>query len=306
VLIWRALDGISAAELVARGNPDICRKIATAIFEQFCSLGIVEGELRLDALCVLEDQRLAFRRLARPVPTPPGLTAPALEYVAAAIARDAARTSRALLRLSVAIESPALERELVSNLSGVDPELKIRRWFPASGETFEANWRAISSLPLERRLFLDSLHRNLVATAYWLGDAVRNGAPALDVIAEAQWPVLQRVLNEQMKGLKDPEALQEWLAGSGLLAMGLMKEAQRLAGEVRDNRLSMGFDITHSEKRTRSTRPDWLLPLGALLLAVFLCCVRWGAEAPAGFVIPVRLLTLVAMAGMFWVVLRIR
>lgn len=306
LLIWPLVQGVPAAQLIAKGDREICAQIAGAIFEQFCSLGIVEGDLRVDALIVTPDKRLVFRRLARPLPTPPGLAAPALEYVAAAISRDAALSSRTLLRLAISYESPALEKELISKLSAVEPELKVHRWFPPSAETFEANWRAISRLPVERKLYLDCLHRNLVATGYWIGDAVRNGAPAEDVIAEAQWPVLGKILKGQFTSLVNPGTAAHWLASSGLLAMGVMKEASRLAGEIRDNRLSMGFDISSTRGHTESTRPAWLLPLGVFLLSVFLACVRWGNAVPPGFMFPVRALTIAALVGLFWVVLRIR
>jgi len=306
ILIWPAIDGVSAAALVAKGDQEICSMVSGAVLEQFCVLGIVEGDLRLESMVVTPEGKLAFRRLSRATATPPGLTAAALEYVAATIARNAALSTRALLRLAISYESPLLERHLVQKLSAVDPELKIERWFPPSVETFEANWRAVTRLEVPRSLFLDCLHRNLVAIGYWIGDSVRAGANPQDAIADAQWPVVGRMLRSRVAELMSPDTAAQWAASGGLLALGVMKEASRIAAEVRDNRLSMGFDITRRQDRLESTRPRWLLPFGLLLLSVFLVCVRWGSLAPPALITLVRMLTIATSAGLFWVVLRIR
>ncbi len=307
VLTWNDVAGAPVAELINRGDPNICGLIARAVLEQFCALGMVEGDLRLDGMVLTPSGKLGFRRLSRPVATPPGLSAAALEYVAAAIARDASLSSRTLLRLAISYESPQLEKELISQLSAVEPELKVHRWFPPSAETFEANWRALSKLPVDRSIFLDCFHRNLVAIGYWQGDTVRLGAPMTDLIAAAQWPVVNHILQSRVKGLMNSDDAAQWAASSGLLMLGVMKETSRIAGEIRDNRLSMGFDLTTATASgTVNTRPAWLLPLGLFLLMVFLVCLRWGALAPASMIIPVRVLTIAAGVGLFWVVLRIR
>ena len=176
VMVWATVDGTPVEALVQKGDPSVCGLIARAVLEQFCALGMVECDLRLDSMVITACGKLGFRRLARPAATPPGLSAAALEYVAAAIARDASLSSRTLLRLAISYESPLLEKELISHLSAVDPELKVHRWFPQSAETFEANWRAVSKLGVARHLFLDCLHRNLVASGYWIGETVRLGA----------------------------------------------------------------------------------------------------------------------------------
>jgi hypothetical protein len=307
LLVWKAIDGTPALDLVLKGDPNICTLIASAVFEQFCALGMVECDLRLDAMVLTAEGKLAFRRIARPGATPPGLTAAALEYIAAAIGREAALSSRALLRLAISYESPVLEKELIHHLSAVDPELKVQRWYPPSAETFEANWRAITRLGgVSRSLFLDAFHRNVIAIGYWISDTVRVGAPLQDGIAEAQWPVVGRMLRDRVKEVMNTKTATEWAASSGLLMLGLLKEASRLASEVRDNRLSMGFDLTSTRDHTETTRPTWLLPLGMLLLAIFLLCLRWGNMAPALLTLPVHALTIATLIGLFWVVLRIR
>jgi hypothetical protein len=306
-LVWKAIEGKPVHDLIAKGDPNVCTLIASAVFEQFCALGMVDCDLRQDAMVVTPQNRLGILRIGRPGATPPGMTAAALEYIAAAIAREAALSSRALLRLAISYESPVLEKELVHHLSAVDPELKVQRWFPPSAETFEANWRAITRLGgVNRSLFLDAFHRNVIAIGYWISDTVRAGAPMQDGIAEAQWPVVGRMLRERVSQVMNTQTATEWAASSGLLMLGLMKEASRLAAEVRDNRLSMGFDLTSTRDTTETTRPAWLLPLGLVLLSIFLICLRWGNMAPPILILPVQALTIATLIGLFWVVLRIR
>ena len=57
----------------------------------------------------------------------------------------------------------ALEARLLDELSNLEPELKINLQFPASAAVFEGNWRALKRTGARKPLFLDILHRNLIA-----------------------------------------------------------------------------------------------------------------------------------------------
>ena len=39
--------------------------------------------------------------------------------------------------------------------------------FPPSAAIFEGNWRALARTGAEKPLFLDIMHRNLIAVGYW-------------------------------------------------------------------------------------------------------------------------------------------
>jgi hypothetical protein len=223
-----------------------------------------------------------------------------------------------LLTLAVGQSTAGLESELLNLMSGIEPELKVRSWYPASAGAFESNWRALAKLEVSRPrpLYVDCLHRNLIALGYWTGDAVTAGGKAADTIAEAQWPVVSRVLRSNASQLLNPAVLSEWSVGLGLLTFGAMREANRLTEEVRDNNLTLeveqsGWDTDPHDVASRSGRsgttqhPFRMSVLAGCLLIVLLVSLRWGStlhQPAAGLLMAVAL---GALAGLFWVVAKI-
>ena len=131
----------------------------------------------------------------------------------------------------------------MDEFSGIEPELKVHMWFPASAGAFESNWRALARITPSRPLFLDCLHRNLVAVGYWSSDSVRAGGPMVDAIADAQWPVVGSLLRTQLGMLMNRESANEWGIGSGLLMFGTLREMNRMAEEIRENDITVGVDL---------------------------------------------------------------
>jgi hypothetical protein len=107
-------------------------------------------------------------------------------------------------------------------------------WFPPSAGAFESNWRALATLAPARPLFLDCLHRNLLAAGYCNSDAVRAGAPARDAISEAQWPVVGRLIRTQLDMLLNRESAKEWAVGPASHVQPF-REMNRLAEELRES-----------------------------------------------------------------------
>jgi hypothetical protein len=155
-------------------------------------------------------------------------------------------------------------------------------------------------------LFLDCLHRNLVAAGYWNSDAVRAGAPAFDAISEAQWPVVGRLLRTQFGMLMNRKSAEDWAIGSGLLMFGALREMNRLVEELRENDIRVGIDFDEAPREEdRAPRSSYGLVLGALLL-VFLAGLRWGSEAPEPWSAVLKILAAAALPAMFWTISRIR
>ncbi len=168
----------------------------------------------------------------------------------------------------------------MDEFSGIEPELKIHRWFPPAAGAFESNWRALAKLVAARPMFVDSLNRNLVAIGYWNSDAVRAGAPMVDAIAEAQWPVVGRLVRTQMGMLMNRESAQEWAFGTGLLMFGTFREMNRLVEEVRENDISIGVDVSDWPRpRNGNGRAVYQVALGVLLV-LFLAGLQWGTWHP--------------------------
>ena len=153
-------------------------------------------------------------------------------------------------------------------------------------------------------MFLNCLHRNLIATGYWTAEAVAAGGAAMDTITEAHWPVVDRVLRRNAAQFLEPIVITEWTVGLGLLSFGAIREANRLAEEIRDNSLSMEVDSGGGQRASLRSSKENLggTVLIACLVAAVLAALRWGvalAQPVQRFAIAAAYAALVAL---FWVV----
>lgn len=306
VLCWPVVEGRPVAELLSHGDADVSVLIASAVLEQFYSLSIVDADLDLDAMVVGTDNRLHYRRLSNPLSVLPGQINTGIKYMASVVAGNASISAQTLIRLVLSHPPLNLEKELMDEFSGIEPDLKVNMWFPPSAEAFENNWRALSKLIGDRPLFLDCLHRNLVAVGYWNSDAVRGGAPPLDAISEAQWPVVGRLLRTQFGMLMNRDSATEWAFGSGLLLFSAVREMNRLAEEMRENDITIGVEVDHPrELRSggQSNRSYGVILTG--LLVFLLVSLRWGGEAPEPWSMVLKVLAVGSLPAMFWAISRI-
>ena len=304
MLCWNAVEGRPLSELIAEGNAEAPVLLATAVLEQFYSLSIVDADLDPAALIVDSDRRLHYRRLNAAISVLPHQVDSGIEYAAAVVSGNASLSAQKLVRLTIGRSSPDYEKQLLDEFSGIEPELKINSWYPSSAEAFENNWRALASIFPARPLFLDLLHRNLVASGYWNSDTVRAGAPASDAIAEAQWPVVARLISTQFGMLMKREAVQEWAIGSGLLLVGALREMNQLVEQIRENDVRIGLDFDEPPKieGDPSIKYGFLL---VILLAIFLTGLHWGGLATEPWATPLKILAGASLPAMFWALSKI-
>ncbi len=305
VLCWPAVEGRKVSELLAQGDSNAPALIASAILEQFFSLSMVDADLDLDAMVVDAENRLHFRRLDNPVAVLPGVINTGIQYVSSVLAGNAPRSAQTLIRLMISQPPLDLEKLLMEEFSGVEPELKINMWFPPSAGAFESNWRALAKIAPARPLFLDCLHRNLLAAGYWNADAVRAGAPALDAISEAMWAVLGRLIRTQSGVLLSRESAQEWAFGSGLLMFSAVREMNRLVEEMRENDITVGVDCSDWRRPEKGESPLLYQVILWGLLASFLAGLQWGAAAPEPWSSVLKVLAVCSLPVMFWAVSKI-
>lgn len=307
ILCWYWVEGEPVSSRIAHGSPEAAQKMAEAVLEQLCILSVVDGELDPDAMVVTDSGRLALRRANRLMAVPAALVRIALKYVSAVLAGNSPLAAHSLLKLGCGRSPVELESRLLGALSSLQPELKVNLRFPPSATVFEGNWRALFRIGIEKPLFLDCLHRNLVAVGYWNAETTAPAGPAVDCLAEAQWPVLSRLLRSRLGGLFDRDAASEWFVGSGLLFFEALRQMNRLADEFQDNDLSIGVE-TADESEDASRRANRTVRYGVftgMLLVIFLVCLRWGVQAPAPISIALAAIGGVAAVGLFWVVSRI-
>jgi hypothetical protein len=306
ILCWPEVVGLPVSRLVEQGDAQTCVLIASAILEQFYSLAIVAADLDLDAMVMGPDNRLHFRRLTGAVSVLPNRVNAGIQYATAVIAGDAPVSAQKLVALTISRASPDLERRLMDEFSGIEPELKVNLWFPASAATFENNWRALAKICPARPLFVDCLHRNLVAAGYWNSDVVRAGTPVFDAISDGQWPVVERLIRTQFGMLMNRGSAEEWAVGSGLLMFGALREMNRFAEEMRENDVRAGIDFDERPSEEVQRPRSWYGLLLAALLVVFLAGLRWGSSAPEPWSVLLKILAAAALPAMFWAISRIK
>ncbi len=310
VLCWPWVDGETIGSLIGRGAIEEVTRIAITVLEQYCNLAIVDADMQLDSIVKPPgSDRLTIRRLDKPLSVPPPAVNNGMKYIAAVLEGNASATVQNLLTMAVGRSSANLEAELLNLISGIEPELKVRAWFPGSAAAFESNWRALGRIEVSRPrpLYLDCLHRNLIAIGYWTSDAVAAGGKTIDPIAEAQWPVVDLVLRANASQFVNPAVMTEWSVGLGLLTFGAFREANRLAEELRENNLTLEVECEPEPwGREEARGPGFRsLALVAVLLAALFAAVHWGSSSHGALYGLMVALALMALAGLFWVVRKV-
>jgi hypothetical protein len=305
VLCWLPAQGRSAAELVEQRDPQVCVLLACAILEQYYSLAFVDADPDLHAMIVDVNGRLHIRYLNNPIAVPAGRISDGIKYTTAVLAGNATVSAQRLIRMVRSRPPLDLESILMDEFSAVEPELKIHRWFPPSAASFESNWRALARLEPFRPLFLDCFLRNLIAVGYWNSDVAGDAPAPMDAIAQAQPAVVQRMLKTEMSLILNRNSAQEWAMGSGLLAFGAMREANRLLEEVRDNDVTTGVDTREPPSKGIPRRRLSYAIVLACLMAALLTSLLLGGSAPEPWPLVLRIVALATLPLMFWAVWRV-
>jgi len=309
VLCWDWVEGEPVTSLICHGNVDAVTKVAIGVLEQYCSLSVIDGEFSCDAMAISSEEppQLVFRRFNRPVEVPLAMVDVGMKYFAAVLEGNSLAAAQALANLTFGRPVASLERDLLGLMAASEPELKGDLWFPESAGAFEGNWKAATGLQVDRPLYINCLHRNLMAIGYWTGTAVQSGGTATDTITDAHWPVLEQVLKTNASRFLKPAVVTEWSVSLGLLGLRTVRETGRLAEEIRDNNLMMDVEI--------GERPSGAAPkvghnvrVGvsiACLLAALLAIIRYGGTVPHLQVIVVAIGSALMLA-LFWSFAKLR
>jgi hypothetical protein len=305
-LCWPWVDGETVESMIRRGASDALIQAAVAVFEEFFALSIIDADIDTTSMVLAPNSnRLAVRRLNRPLAVPPPAVNLGMKYVAAVLEGNASLTVQTLLTLALGRSLADIESEFLNLISAVEPELKVRRWFPGSAASFESNWRALARLDVTRPrpLFLDCIQRNLIAVGYWTSDAVANGGEHVDTIADAHWPVVSSLVRANASQLLDSNAVKEWSMGMGLLTFGAMREANRLAEEFREADFTLEVEMPEALPQIRrqqvNERSRRLPLIVTVLLIVLLACLHWGSTMHGLAAATMLALAVLALLGLF-------
>ena len=304
VLCFEWIEGRSFASLIAEGSAPAVERLAECVLEQICTLAAVDGDFDPESMALSPQGKLIVRRANRMVAIPPFLTRYGLKYVSAVLASNGGAAAQMLLRLGSTRHGLNLEQRLLDELSNLEPELKINLQYPPSAAIFEDNWRALTRIGADKPLFVDILHRNLIATGYWNAETAPQTAPARDFLAEAQWPVLGRMLRARLGEMATRDTASDWFIGSGLLFFESLRQMNRLAEGLRENDFSMGVDLQRDEDNTKVHERIRLGILIGMLLVVFLACLRFAVSAEGAWSAVLSGLAVIAGFALFWFVSR--
>jgi hypothetical protein len=304
ILVWPWIEGEAVASAIERGSAETVRKLAEGILEQTCLLSVVDADLDGDFLVVAKDGRLVFQRANRLVSIPGGMVRSVLKYISAVVAGDSSYANRQLVRLASGHTSAQAESRLFDELSNLEPELKINLRFPASVGAFESNWRAAARITRDRPLYLDMLHRNLIQLGYLDAETAESGSSP-DAVADAQWRVLGRLLRTRLGELTADSVKSQWVLGSGLLFLEGLRQSALLADGFRDNQLTLHFAYSQEEQPHESAGAVSTGLSVALLLVVFLVCLRFAPRTPAPWSWVITALAVAAAGGLLWKLSRV-
>ena len=306
LLCFDWVEGETLASRIAQGSPPAVSRVAECVLEQCCSIAAIDGDFDPESMVLTSSGRLALRRANRLLAVPPALTNTCLKYISAVLASNAPAAAQMLIKLASTQPALSLEQRLLDALSSLEPELKINVQFPPSASIFEGNWRALKRTGVQEPLFLDILHRNLIAVGYWNAEAAAPQLPAPDLIADAQWPVLGRVLRTRLGEMATRETASDWFVGSGLVFFETMRQVNSLAEGLRENDISLGVETQNGQDED-DQRAHQRIRLGILigmLLVLFLACLRFAESAEGAWSAALSALAIVSAFALFWFVSR--
>jgi hypothetical protein len=292
------------ASAVARGDSQAVRRVAECVLEQICTVAAIDADFDSEAMVLTPEGRLAIRRANRLVAIPAPMTHSCLKYISAVLASNAPAAAQSLVRLSSGRPSLHLETRLLDELSNLEPELKINLQFPPSAAVLEGNWRALRRSGADSPLFVDMMHRNLVAVGYWNAEAMAPNGLREDAIAEAQWPVLSRMARMRLGEMLNRETASDWFLGSGLLFFELMRQMNRLAEGLRETDLSLGVELERERDTTALHRRIRLGVFIGMLLIVFLGSLRFAIAVHGAWSAVFSAVAVACGFALFWFVSR--
>jgi hypothetical protein len=240
--------------------------------------------------------QILIRRITRPVPVPIGRSQAVLRYIAASLSENTPDAAHWLLQLAGRDSSPQLVSQLLGAIAAIQPQLVRRQPVPLSATAFEGGWRALPALNIEPPLFLNYLHRNLIAAGNW---------HAQDSLREAHAAVLGTMLRNSLADVAQDDVAREWAMGTGMVFLEAWRLIGRIAGDLRDGNLTPRYEPRAGDTPQSHNRYVRQTIVTAMLVVVFLACLRWGQTAPQPWAALLLIGAALSSLCLFWSVSRV-
>jgi hypothetical protein len=255
------------------------RLLVEGLLDQSLFLSVVDADAGFKSYVALPDGHLGFTLVPSLAPVPLEWNYELLQYMACTVAGNSPRALQMLSRISSNTDPYAGEQHLMRELSGLQPELKINLITPESVTALENYWRALSNTRMRPPLFLELFHRQWTLIGQFNGD----NAPSRDLVAEALWPVMSRILQLRMSGIMSVDQMQEWIGSSGLLALGATRQFGMALEQLRDDDLAVLTDHQEYDRRdARLNRRTMSLIRSGVVLGVFLLALQLTLSSRGG------------------------
>lgn len=289
--------GDSAHTLLARSEDkaEVIHVLAEGFLEQCLVFSLVDAEFQLEELLVLDQGRLGFRTVPAWVSVPVESHQHLLQYLVAVVANDTPRAVQMICRMAAGRNSYPAEQRLLNELSSLKPELKINAVTPESVTALETYCRAMGETDLKSPPFLRWFHRNITL----LGQLNEFYAPSADLVDQALWPVLGRLLRFHMAEVLSSGKVQDWAITSSLFLMTAGRQMTVTVEKLRENdaRITPEPEIRGSDSRdTQLNRRTSSFIRSVILLVVFLVSLQVSMSSGEGFV-PIIAEIIAAAAG---------
>ncbi len=265
-------DAVVAAPGSSGPYPDsrLLPSIVEALLEQSLLLSLVDAECKFEAFAAAGENTVIAPLLPVLMPIPLEWHYELLQYIASTVAGQSPRAIQMLARIASNHDPYASEQRLMRELSGLQPELKINISTPESVTALENFWRALSHTRMQPPLFLHLFHRQWTL----VGQANGQQAPDTDLIAEALWPVMGRILRFRASELMSLEKGREWIFNSGLMMLTAARQAGILLEQARDNDVAISLENQDDEpSEAGGNRRILSFMRASLALAVFLVSI---------------------------------
>ena len=268
---YESMEGDPVDKLLSRSDDkaEAIHVLVEGFLEQCLLFSLVDSEFQMDELLVREKGRLGFRTVPAWVTVPVESHQDLLQYLVAAVAGDTPRAVRMICRMSAGRSSYLAEQRLLNELSSLQPELKVDAVTPESVTALETYSRAMQLSDMNPPPFLRSFHRNITL----IGQCNEVFAPSVDVIDQALWPVLGRLLRFHIAEVLSSGKVQEWAVSSSLFVLTAGRQMAVTLEKLRENdpRITPEPDIRAFESRDAQwDRRTFSLIRSAVVLVVFL------------------------------------
>ncbi|HWP85293.1 MAG TPA: hypothetical protein VNN17_08895 [Terriglobia bacterium] len=280
---YEGAEGYPVSRLLSEpgSKADGLHVLAEGFLEQCLLFALIDAEFQPEELLLLKEGRLGFRTVPSWVAVPVESHQDLLQYVVAAVGGETPRAVQMLCRISAGRDAYRAEERLLHELSSLQPELKINAVTPESVTALETYGRAMHKSALRPPLFLQLFHRNITL----LGQHNELLDPAVDVLDEALWPVLGRLLRFHLGEMMSSGKLQEWAVSSSLFLMTAGRQMTVLLEKIRENdpRITSEAGVRIQEPRhTALNRRTTALLRSAILLVVLLVSLQLSMSLSGG------------------------